>query len=239
MSHQREESRSWDWDSPRCRAQLDEVFFPPAWLHPDGQRRTQGVLELLWALPEIQSQARDVSSQIQQAGVTRGRSQEEVWICGSGASKELWCQVQDQHLSVLQRHRGAPGRIWAQEAQGPLWSWQAGDHRLSSCPPSFPRLQPEAELQQAFQIEKGAEEPPYLPVPGQNRGDGEDSSCGGGGWRHGVWKVHTGAPVSAGIRVQPHSLYSTTPHCLHLTGQESQLREPQPVRLQGTQIFTI
>lgn len=27
MSHQREKSRSWDWDSPRCRAQLDEVFF--------------------------------------------------------------------------------------------------------------------------------------------------------------------------------------------------------------------
>uniref|UniRef100_A0A672K3Q4 RNA helicase n=1 Tax=Sinocyclocheilus grahami TaxID=75366 RepID=A0A672K3Q4_SINGR len=27
MSHEREESRSWDWDSPRCRAQLDEVFF--------------------------------------------------------------------------------------------------------------------------------------------------------------------------------------------------------------------
>uniref|UniRef100_A0A671KVW9 RNA helicase n=1 Tax=Sinocyclocheilus anshuiensis TaxID=1608454 RepID=A0A671KVW9_9TELE len=27
MSHEREESRSWDWDSPQCRAQLDEVFF--------------------------------------------------------------------------------------------------------------------------------------------------------------------------------------------------------------------
>ncbi len=27
MSHEREDSRSWDWDSPRCRAQLDEVFF--------------------------------------------------------------------------------------------------------------------------------------------------------------------------------------------------------------------
>uniref|UniRef100_A0A9J7Y4J3 DEAH (Asp-Glu-Ala-His) box polypeptide 34 n=2 Tax=Cyprinus carpio TaxID=7962 RepID=A0A9J7Y4J3_CYPCA len=27
MSHERDESRSWDWDSPRCRAQLDEVFF--------------------------------------------------------------------------------------------------------------------------------------------------------------------------------------------------------------------
>uniref|UniRef100_A0A673L157 RNA helicase n=2 Tax=Sinocyclocheilus rhinocerous TaxID=307959 RepID=A0A673L157_9TELE len=27
MSHEREESRSWDWDSPHCRAQLDEVFF--------------------------------------------------------------------------------------------------------------------------------------------------------------------------------------------------------------------
>lgn len=27
MSREDEESRSWDWDSPRCRAQLDEVFF--------------------------------------------------------------------------------------------------------------------------------------------------------------------------------------------------------------------
>ncbi|KAJ8256636.1 hypothetical protein COCON_G00187880 [Conger conger] len=28
-SDRRRDSRSWDWDSPRCRAQLDEVFFRP------------------------------------------------------------------------------------------------------------------------------------------------------------------------------------------------------------------
>lgn len=27
MSHEREKRQSWDWDSPQCRAQLDEVFF--------------------------------------------------------------------------------------------------------------------------------------------------------------------------------------------------------------------
>lgn len=27
MSHERDKSQSWDWDSPQCRAQLDEVFF--------------------------------------------------------------------------------------------------------------------------------------------------------------------------------------------------------------------
>lgn len=29
QSDRRRESRSWDWDSPQCRAQLDEVFFRP------------------------------------------------------------------------------------------------------------------------------------------------------------------------------------------------------------------
>ncbi|XP_065138856.1 probable ATP-dependent RNA helicase DHX34 [Paramisgurnus dabryanus] len=29
MSHEREKSQRWDWDSPQCRAQLDEVFFRP------------------------------------------------------------------------------------------------------------------------------------------------------------------------------------------------------------------
>lgn len=28
-SHRRRESRSWDWDNPHCRAELDEIFFRP------------------------------------------------------------------------------------------------------------------------------------------------------------------------------------------------------------------